>query len=245
VATSRRYRAKRALLAPRRAWGRRRRPIDDPFLRHAVELHSWSPDLFAFIAAKAGDPELLDAFDRAPGGVVLDVGAYDGAWAEAVLAHGPARVLAFEPDPSGLTKLRRRLGDRPEVEICAFGLGAADATVAMALEGPGSHVFATEGEGGTFGVVEVEVRDAHRALVERGVDDVELLKLNIEGAEYDVLERLLDEGWLPRCRHVLVQFHEWHPRAHPRRRAIRARLRETHDEVWSYPWVWERWERRA
>jgi FkbM family methyltransferase len=243
VPTSSRYRLKRALLAPRRAWGRRRRPIDDPFLRHAVELHSWSPDLFAFIEATVAEPDLLTDVPRAPGGVVLDVGAYDGAWAEGVLAHGPARVISFEPDPSGLAKLRARLGDRPEVEVCPFGLAAADATLTLALEGPGSTLYADGA--GTFGATTVEVRDADAALRELGVGDVELLKLNIEGAEYDVLDRLLDADWLPRCRHVLVQFHEWHPRAHPRRRAIRARLAETHDEVWCYPWIWERWERRA
>jgi FkbM family methyltransferase len=239
-----RYRAKRAVLAPRRAWGRRRRPIDDPFLAAAVELHSWSPHLFAFIEATAAQPDLLTAFDLPPGSVVLDVGAYDGAWATAVLAHGPVRVIAFEPDPSGLAKLRARLGDRDEVTVCPYGLGGRDQRATMALEGPGSTIFADHAPA-TFGTVEVEVRDADGALRELGVEHVGLLKLNIEGAEYDVLDRLIDTGWLARCDHVLVQFHEWHPGAHRRRRAIRARLRETHDEVWTHPWVWERWQRRG
>ena len=63
-------------------------------------------------------------------------------------------------------------------------------------------------------------------------------------AEYDVLDRMLDTGWARRTRLLSVQFHEWHPHAHRRRRQIRRRLSATHDEVWCYPWVWELWRRR-
>lgn len=237
------YQAKRRLLAPWRAVQRRRHPVDDAFLRAALELHSYSPSMRRFIEATAAEPDLLTDLPRRPGGVVVDVGAYDGVWAAAVLAHGDARVVSFEPDPSGLRLLRNRLGDDPRVTICAFGLGDADASATLALEGPGSTLY--HGGSGTFGETEVEVRDADGALRELGIDEIELLKLNIEGAEYDVLDRLLATGWLPRCHHVLIQFHEWHPRAHARRRQIRRALRATHDEVWCYPWVWERWERRG
>ncbi|HRW37113.1 MAG: FkbM family methyltransferase [Acidimicrobiales bacterium] len=238
-----RYRVQRALLAPRRAVMRRRRPVDDAFLRAALELHSYSRAMHRFIAATAATPDLLTDVPRAPGGTVVDVGAYDGIWASGVLRHGDARVVCFEPDPSGLRLLRERLGDDPRVSICAFGLGGRDETATLALEGPGSTLY--HDGSGTFGEVTVEVRDADRALRELGIDEVELLKLNIEGAEFDVLDRLLATGWIPRSRHLLIQFHEWHPKAHARRRALRRALAATHDEVWCYPWVWERWERRA
>jgi len=237
-----RYARKRRLLAPRRVWMRRRRPTDDAFLRAALELHSYSRSMLGFIEATAAKRDILTDFEREPGGVVLDVGAYDGVWAASVLDHLPATLLAFEPDPTALNKLRARLGDRSDVSIQPYGLGGRDERVSLALEGPGSTMYA-KGPG-TFGTAAVEIRDTDAALGELGVEQVELIKLNIEGAEYDVFDRLFEEGWLPRCRHVLVQFHEWHPRAHPRRRAIRALLAETHDEVWCYPWVWECWERR-
>jgi hypothetical protein len=69
--------------------------------------------------------------------------------------------------------------------------------------------------------------------------------VNIEGGEYDLFDRLIDIGWLPRVRSVLVQFHEWHPQAYRRRRAIRRALRRSHDEAWNYPFVWELWRRRG
>jgi hypothetical protein len=46
--------------------------------------------------------------------------------------------------------------------------------------------------------------------------NVACLKLEIEGGEYGVLERLLDTGEIVRCRSLLVQFHgqpqEWRER---------------------------------
>lgn len=237
-----RYECKRWLLAPRRAVMRRRRPTDDGFLRAALELHSYSRAMLDFVRATGANPDILTDLGLEPGGTVLDVGAYDGAWADAVLAHADVRVVSFEPDPSGLRLLRRRFDGDDRVTIRSYGLGGRDESATLSLEGPGSTLYG--GSTGTFGQVEVEVRDADRALRELGADEVELLKLNIEGAEYDVLDRLHETGWLPRCHHVLIQFHEWHPHAHARRRAIRRALAATHDEVWSYPWVWERWERR-
>jgi hypothetical protein len=95
-----------------------------------------------------------------------------------------------------------------------------------------------------MGAVDVTIVDVAGAFDELGLDRIDLLKLNIEGGEYDVLDRLHETGRLPRIDQILVQFHEWHPHAHRRRRAIRAALRDTHVEEWDYPWVWERWRLR-
>ncbi|MGH8977302.1 MAG: FkbM family methyltransferase, partial [Acidimicrobiia bacterium] len=74
---------------------------------------------------------------------------------------------------------------------------------------------------------------------------VDLCKVNIEGGEYDLFDRLIETVWLARIRILLIQFHEWHPNAYARRRAIRRAFSRTHDEVWDYPFVWEMWRRRT
>ena len=96
-----------------------------------------------------------------------------------------------------------------------------------------------------FGTTTVAVRDVAAVLAELGIGEIDLMKVNIEGAEFDLLDRLLETDWVPRIRNLSVQFHEWHPDAPRRRRAIRAALSQTHDEVWCYPWVWELWRARA
>ena len=99
--------------------------------------------------------------------------------------------------------------------------------------------------GGAPSTVDVEVRDVTAVLDGLGRDRLDLVKLNIEGGEYDVLERIVETGWLPRIDELLIQFHERYPSSHRRRRRIRRALARSHVEVWNYPWVWERWVRRT
>ena len=150
------------------------------------------------------------------------------------------RLWAFEPDPTSFPHLVERVGHRPGVTCCEYGLGGADTTAELSLAAFGSSVYGAEG---AFGTRTVDIRDAGAVLAELGVDRIDLLKINIEGGEYDLLDRLIACGALPRVRQLVVQFHEWHPGAYRRRRAIRRALARSHREVWCYDWIWELWRR--
>jgi hypothetical protein len=93
------------------------------------------------------------------------------------------------------------------------------------------------------GNLAIELRDATAEL--DSIGPVDLLKLNIEGLEYEVLENLLTSGRLATVRFLQVQFHDFVPDAHPRRDELHARLRATHELAWDFPFVWESWTRRA
>jgi FkbM family methyltransferase len=236
------YTIKRALLKPRTAYMRRRETELDQFGRAALELHYYRRPMYDFMAASAAKPDLLFDVDVNESSVVLDVGAYDGEWSERISRRYGPTIYAFEPDPTSFRRLATRLGDQPNVVLLQYGLGGADQTATLALDGPGSSIYA---DSGLFGTAQVQIREVTSVLDELGIEHVDLLKVNIEGGEYDLLDRLIEAGWLPRIRLVSVQFHEWHPKAYRRRRAIRRALRRHHQEVWNYAWVWEYWRRRA
>jgi hypothetical protein len=88
---------------------------------------------------------------------------------------------------------------------------------------------------------DVTLRDVAVVLDELDIDYVDFMKINIEGAEFELIPRLIDTGWTTRTRYLLIQFHEWLPRAHWRRWRIRRRLRKTHEQIWNYPWIYELW----
>ena len=92
--------------------------------------------------------------------------------------------------------------------------------------------------------VETRLIDVKRLMETAGTFDVGCLKLNIEGAEYDVLERLIATQQVPRIRDLIVQFHKIAPDPVNRRSAIQAELGRTHECRFDYPFVWERWTRR-
>lgn len=211
-----------------------------------LEAHRYSRAMFAFGAATAANPDILTDADLGPDSVVIDAGAYVGEWSERVVERYDPTIHAFEPGEGAFARLERTFADRPRVHLHRAALGAHDGVARLDEAGPGSTVTAATAPAGAAAVPgEVEVRDVATLLDELGLDRVDLLKLNIEGGEYDVLDRLAETGWLPRVEVVSVQFHEWHPDAHRRRRRNRRALARTHTETWCYPWVWELWTRSS
>ena len=68
------------------------------------------------------------------------------------------------------------------------------------------------------------------------------MKLNIEGAEFEVFDRLIETGLHDRIDCFLIQFHEYQATAREHRERIRSVLAKTHRLVWDFPMVWERWD---
>jgi FkbM family methyltransferase len=202
-----------------------------------------------FADASRRDPNLLVDIAPSDGAVVLDIGAYEGKWSlrllQRVETEGCTNVCihAFEPVPGATDLFRDALGDDERVELHAFGLGGRDRVEHMAVAGPGSSVYAEPSTTGFFtGTVDVPIRDVDAVLKELAIDRIELMKINIEGGEYELIDRLHDTGWLPRTSSVIVQFHEFAPDAHRARRRNRRQLAETHRCTWNYSWVFERWD---
>ncbi len=113
----------------------------------------------------------------------------------------------------------------------------------MAVGGPGTSEFKSGSQPGFFGAADLELRDVSTVLTTLGIDHIDVMMVNIEGGEYELLDRLYETDWLPRIECVLVQFHEFAPDAYRARRRNRRQLAKTHRCTWSYKWVFERWDR--
>ena len=130
------------------------------------------------------------------------------------------------------------------VQLHPFGLAGRDRIESMAVGGPGSSVFGDPTSPAFFGSTEIELRDVDAVLASVGADRIDLMKINIEGGEFELLDRLHETGWLGRSGPVIIQFHEFAPDAHRARRRNRRQLAETHRCTWNYAWVYERWDPR-
>jgi FkbM family methyltransferase len=237
------YEAKRLLRRPQIWYGRYRHRHDSESDRRWFEHNGYRKDALEVAGAKAVDPSYFHRADLDASSTVVDVGAFQGEGSEDLFELYGCRIYSFEPCPTFFRDLEARFADNPRVTTVPVGLGAGDALLPMQVMGPGSTVH---GEADAdVATVDVPIRDVAAALDELGLERVDLMEINIEGAEYDLLERLVETGWIDRVRYLLIQFHEWYPHAHRRRRRIRRRLRATHDEVWNHPWIFELWCHRG
>jgi FkbM family methyltransferase len=167
--------------------------------------------------------------------VVIDGGGYMGDWSAALLDQCDPHVTIYEPVPEFYRKLEHRFAAKPKVAIRPSAMAGKCETRRFGLASDASGVFAPM----STDAVQVRMTDVAREFDR--FERIDLLKLNIEGGEYEVLERLLDTESIRKIVELRVQFHLSMPGATERYRKIRRRLKRTHRLRWRYPFVWEEW----
>ncbi|MFD1508890.1 FkbM family methyltransferase [Lacimonas salitolerans] len=154
-----------------------------------------------------------------PGDVVLDCGANVGAVCEP-LAQSGATVHAFEPDPYAFSQLSARVGQFDNVTLHNAAVGSHAGTVKLQRatgfdDDPARNsVKSTIIEGGrsTDGgeTVDVEMIDfpafVRALLAEHG--KIAFLKMDIEGAELDLMETMFAADMFEDIRLTVVETHE-------------------------------------
>ena len=239
------YSLKKALLYPRKLYMRHRELLEPGFMRSALELHYYRPAFYRWLRAVNENADLLHEAGITERSTVLDVGAYTGEWAQAIADRYNPIILAFEPDPRNLKQLRRKASANPKLRAYHYGLGEKTETLRMAMQHLGSTVYTAHLDMDAQDWAEVEIRDIHSVWESLALDQVDLMKINIEGAEFPLLERMAETDLLPKVECFLIQFHEWHPGAYRRRRNIRRELSKTHRLIWDYHFIWEKWQRKT
>jgi cellulose biosynthesis protein BcsQ len=79
-------------------------------------------------------------------------------------------------------------------------------------------------------------------LQEKDIKRIDLMKINIEGCEYNLLECLIGIGFIKNIKNIQVQFHDFVEDAEKRMMEIQKNLQKTHYLTYQYPFVWENWE---
>jgi FkbM family methyltransferase len=187
---------------------------------------------------EGGEARLWEGLPVGPDALVLDVGGYRGDWTAEALVRFGCRSITFEAVPAFAEALRARYRHNARVEVVAGALGGAAGSLEIFQQADGSSAFVKRGE-----PVRVPLLDVAEVFAQRKLDQVACAKLNIEGGEFDLLDRWLAAGLAPRTASFVIQFHEIDAQSAPRREAIRAGLAKTHRLVVDYPFVWERWDR--
>lgn len=190
--------------------------------------------------AAQGDTTLRLDYDLSPQSVVFDLGGYEGQWASDIFAMYCCQVYVFEPVPAFAERIRRRFRCNPKVHVFQFGLGARNETARIGLARDASSLYRSGADG-----PEVRLVSAADFLREHAIAVIDLMKINIEGGEYDLLDHLVSTGGIDRIRNLQVQFHDFVPDAQARMTAIQGRLAQTHEPTYQYPFVWENWRLRA
>jgi FkbM family methyltransferase len=237
------YQIKKALMYPRKVYMRHKENFEPGFMRSAMELHYYRPAFYHWLRARSGNEHLLHEADINSESIVLDVGAYTGEWAQEIINLYQPKIIAFEPDPLNYQHLEKRSLTNPGLSCHSIGLGDKTEKVRITQEYLGSTIFSVSEEKKGVKWAEVEIKDIVETWSALALDRIDLMKINIEGGEFPLLERMIEADLINRVDCFMIQFHEWHPGAHSKRQRIREELSKTHRLEWDYTFVWEKWVR--
>lgn len=153
-----------------------------------------------------------------PNDIVIDAGANVGIFSAYMLRACPqVRVLAIEPEQDNLGHLRQNLqsfGGNPD-DITAAALGPEPGTAQFLIaERSLDHRVVTEPKqappaqhaNDSARVVDVPVVTLDQVMERAGADRVAMLKLDIESAEYALLDQISD-ALLSRFDHIAIEPH--------------------------------------
>ena len=178
-------------------------------------------------------------YDLTPESVVIDCGGYEGSFARQLYDKYRCQIRVYEPVRPWAENLGETLGLRTGIQVFPFGLGGWTRMAKIRIKGDSTGLFADSGV-----ETEVEIRSVSEEIDRLQIPTVALLKLNCEGAEFEIMEHVLDVGLALRLENIQVQPHGVVPDAQRRWRAIQVQLAKTHRLTHYQRWAWEMWRKK-
>jgi len=188
--------------------------------------------------ADGGDDRFRFDYDLDERSFVLDLGGYEGQWASDLYARQRCRIAIFEPVPRFARNISARFHKNGDIAVYPCGLGASSRTETIYVHGASSST-----EKKQSAAEQIEIVDVRQWFEDHKVETVQLMKVNIEGGEYELLERLVATGLIGRIDDIQVQFHNFIPNAAARMEQLQRALRATHTPTYQYRFVWENWRK--
>jgi FkbM family methyltransferase len=124
-----------------------------------------------------------------PGDIVVDIGAHVGVFTAKALELGAEKVVAVEPDPGNVECLRRNFSDEIAAGRVVLVEEAAwnkrdQLTFHLGESSAWNSLMSDKGAG----ILEVSARPLDEIVAELGLESVDYVKIDVEGAEAEVLE---------------------------------------------------------
>ena len=189
---------------------------------------------------RSGDNKLSLDYPLNKDSVVFDIGAYEGNFTKKIYNKFHCNVYAFEPLNKQAKSLRAFFKEHPKVKIYNFGLLDSDRTVKLSSIEAASSIFSRpEGELD----INVDMKSFINFANNNAVRKIDLLYMNIEGSEYELMNHIIESGFINKIRFIQIQFHNFVDNAKPLRNEIRKKLKKTHMCSFNYPFIWERWDK--
>ncbi len=189
-----------------------------------------------------GDKTLRLNYPLTPDSIVLDIGGFKGDFAAAISNKFKCNIHIFEPMKDHAARIANRNKNNNKVFVHPVGVGGKSEDITIYIPEGKDEATMHPGDSTIAGKANIKVVDVVEVFKNIEEKHVDLMKLNIEGAEFDLLDRLIANNLHKKVTDIQIQFHKIDDKSEERRENIREKLSKTHDCTWNYPFVWENWK---
>jgi FkbM family methyltransferase len=188
--------------------------------------------------ADSGDHTLRVNYNLDENSIVFDLGGYHGEWADKIFTKYGCTVYIFEPINSLYEGIVKKFSNNEKIKVFNFGISDINEKRFISLENDGSSFYKSSGN-----EIECEVKSITEFLKEEEINKIHLMKINVEGDEFKIIEKILNDKIVNIFDNLQVQFHEFYPNSRELRLQLHDELSQTHHLTYNYEFVWENWEK--
>ena len=171
--------------------------------------------------------------------IVFDLGGYIGEWSDKIQKKYGSKIYIFEPVFKYFSDLKQTFEFKENIKIYNFGLSDKTYDTEIIHDGASSSVFLQDGEKEKIKLINFE-----EFIKSEKIENIDLIKINIEGGEYELLDFILKNNLQTKINNFQIQFHKMFDDCEIKRNNIREKLSETHTLTYDYTFVWENWEKK-
>jgi len=162
--------------------------------------------------------------------VVIDLGARHGNWSDLIKQKYNPKIYCFEVVPEFCNQLKNK-----GYNTFCFAVSNKKEKIKLGVFESEASIFYTESD---FECDSISASEIFNIIENNHID---LMKINVEGAEYKILNELIDNKNIDKVDNIQVQFHLFDNSENDEYKKLSEKLSKTHEISWRFPFVWENW----
>lgn len=169
---------------------------------------------------------------------IIDLGTYKGYSTKFLSYLYKCKIYTFEPMPIFFNEAYMECAPFSNISVFPYALGTTNSSFLMNSSGDATSMFSNIEHASA---IKCYVRDFFQVLNEKNINKIDLLHVNIEGAEYDLLDYIFSKNFHLQIKYLIVQFHYQNPVNDEKIKRYTDILNKSHTCNYNYNYVWTKW----
>jgi|LakMenE01Jun11ns_1017448.scaffolds.fasta_scaffold9950043_6 FkbM family methyltransferase len=171
--------------------------------------------------------------------IVIDLGGYEAWFTSVINELYKSKIYCFEPIEKFYNICKDKFIMFDNIKVYQSGLSNENKLVGFHVAGDASSLYYGTG----LQPLNIPLIKIDEFMLNENIEFVDLLKMNIEGAEYEILEYIIKNNMITKFKNIQIQFHEnpfdgWEEIYN----FIIDNLQKTHHLTYHFEFKFENWE---